>query len=56
MRKSKMEKIPTDIEKVFLASRVNGGPYGGESLPSWPWEWPKNTWFSQRLRRVRKWG
>lgn len=39
---------------VFLQSKVNGCLYGGEELPQRNWDWPKNTWFQERLSHMRR--
>jgi hypothetical protein len=38
---------------VFSQSKVNGGYYDGEKLPTLPWHWPKDT-FLQRRRQFLK--
>lgn len=40
-------------QKIFIQSRVNGGPYRGDQLPQHKWEWPRGTWFQNRVCRVR---
>jgi hypothetical protein len=45
---------PSFWQLVFLQSKVNGGAYRGEQLPRQPWDWPKDTYFQQRLR-LAKW-
>lgn len=39
---------------IFLQSKVNNGAYFGELLPPQNWDWPEETWFQKRLRRLRK--
>lgn len=39
--------------RVFGNSRVNGASYDGESLPVYPWSWPRGTYLQRRLREVR---
>jgi hypothetical protein len=39
---------------IFELSKVNGGLYFGDALPSQNWKWPKKTWFQGRLRDLRK--
>jgi hypothetical protein len=39
---------------IFQQSRVNHGPYYGDLLPAQNWDWPKGTWFQERLRYLRK--
>jgi hypothetical protein len=34
---------------ILLQSKANGCLYRGEDLPQTNWEWPKNTWFQERL-------
>jgi hypothetical protein len=34
---------------IFLQSKSNGCLYSGEDLPSTNWQWPKDTWFQERL-------
>ena len=34
---------------ILLQSKANGCFYHGEDLPQTNWEWPKNTWFRDRL-------
>ena len=36
-------------QTILLQSKVNGCVYRGEDLPQSNWEWPKNTWFQERL-------
>ncbi|MDH3443913.1 MAG: hypothetical protein OEN50_08330 [Deltaproteobacteria bacterium] len=38
---------------VFNQSRVNGAKYFGDCLPSYSWEWPKNTFLQTRLSKLR---
>ena len=42
MRKKKrdLKKPITEIQRVFLNSRVNGAKYYGDTLPAYPWLWP----------------
>lgn len=42
---------PTEFQQIFLSSPANGAVYRGETLPINRWEWPKDTWLQQRLRR-----
>jgi hypothetical protein len=44
---------PSFWQLVFTQSKVNGALYLGEQLPGRSWDWPKNTYFQRRLRRVR---
>jgi hypothetical protein len=41
-------------ESVFLQSRANDGYYDEEGLPDQAWPWPKETWFQERLCKVRE--
>lgn len=34
---------------IFLHSRANGGFYHSEDFPQVRWQWPKDTWFQERL-------
>lgn len=34
---------------IMLQSKANGCSYHGEDLSQINWEWPKNTWFQERL-------
>ena len=34
---------------ILLQSKANGCFYHGENLPLTNWEWPKHTWFRDRL-------
>ena len=38
---------------IFLQSKVNNGRYDGERLPIQSWEWPRGTWFQERLVNLR---
>jgi hypothetical protein len=40
----------TSWELIFLQSRVNNGGYDGDHLPTQNWDWPRGTWFQERLR------
>jgi hypothetical protein len=57
---NKMKAPERDLAKpsfwqfVFLQSKVNGAAYRGEHLPRQNWDWPKDTYFQQRLR-LAKW-
>ena len=41
-------------QNILLQSKANGCLYRGEDLPQGNWEWPKNTWFQERLSRQLK--
>ncbi len=34
---------------ILLQSGANGCSYHGKDLPQINWEWPKKTWFQERL-------
>lgn len=38
---------------IFRQSKVNGAPYNGDELPGRHWDWPKDTYLQQRLRKHR---
>ena len=40
-------------ELLFSQSKLNGGEYYGDLLPTQAWDFPKGTWFQQRLAKVR---
>lgn len=39
---------------VFLQSKANGCSYRDEDLPSMKWQWPRDTWFQEKLSRHLK--
>ncbi len=39
---------------VFLQSKVNGCSYRGEALPHAKWQWPRDTWFQEKMGHRRK--
>ena len=39
---------------IFLQSKANRGVYDGDRLPAQNWDWPRKTWFQNRLRYVRE--
>ncbi len=39
---------------ILLQSKANGCSYRGEDLPPTNWQWPKNTWFQERLSHLGK--
>ena len=41
-------------QRIFLQSKVKSGAYDGDRLPRQNWDWPRQTWFQERLRYVRK--
>lgn len=46
-------EIPTDTQRVILASPLNGAPYRGEELPAHYWPWPRGTWMQGRREELR---
>jgi hypothetical protein len=44
---------PTYWQLIFLQSKVNGAPYKGEAFTGQKWDWPKDTYFQRRLRRIK---
>ncbi len=40
-------------QRIFLQSKANGCFYRGEDLPETNWDWPRNTWFQERLSHMR---
>jgi hypothetical protein len=44
---------PTYWQLIFLQSKVNGASYKGETLTGRKWDWPKDTYFQRRLRRIK---
>ena len=45
--------VMTSWELIFLQSRVNNGAYDGDHLPAQNWNWPRDTWFQERLYYLR---
>jgi hypothetical protein len=43
----------TSWELIFLQSKVNHGAYDGDHLPAQNWDWPRGTWFQERLYYLR---
>ena len=43
----------TSWQVIFLQSRVNNGAYDGDYLPAQNWDWPRRTWFQERLYYLR---
>lgn len=43
----------TSWELIFLQSRVNNGAYDGDHLLAQNWNWPRDTWFQERLCYLR---
>lgn len=45
--------ITKDWENIFTQSPANGGVYiEDQYAPNW--EWPKETWFRERLRKLKE--
>ena len=40
-------------QSIFFQSPVNSGYYDEGELPQQNWDWPKGTWFQDRLDHVR---
>lgn len=55
MREKQIEvkKPYTEIQRVFLNSRIYGGKYNGEMLPIHPRLWPRRTFLQRRLAKIR---
>ena len=34
---------------VFLQSKANGCSYVGDTLPHTKWQWPRDTWFQEKM-------
>lgn len=43
------EKKMTYWQLIFLQSKANGCFYRSEDIPHVRWQWPKETWFQERL-------
>jgi hypothetical protein len=41
-------------KSIFMLSPVNDGYYDETELPQQNWQWPKRTWFQERLGYVRE--
>ncbi len=37
---------------IFLQSKANGCLYRGHDLPPKKWQWPRETWFQERLSHI----
>src|SRR5262245_51586990 len=48
------DEIMTSWQLIFLQSRVNNGAYDGDYLPAQNWDWPRDTWFQERLYYLRR--
>src|SRR5258705_1873337 len=46
--------LMSDWQVIFLQSKANGGAYDGERFPGQKWDWPRATWFQNRLCYLRK--
>jgi hypothetical protein len=44
----------TAWQLIFSQSKVNNGFYDGDRLVPQNWDWPKETWFRNRLRDLRE--
>lgn len=53
-RKPEGGSVMSAWQIIFSQSKVNNGFYDGDRLVSQNWEWPKETWFQNRLRDLRK--
>lgn len=40
-------------EWIFRQSKVNDGVYDGDRLSIQNWDWPRQTWFQERLEFLR---
>ena len=40
-------------EWIFRQSKVNDGLYDGDRLATQNWDWPRQTWFQERLEHFR---
>jgi hypothetical protein len=36
-------------QRIFLQSKANGCSYRDEDLPNMKWQWPRDTWFQEKL-------
>lgn len=46
-------ELPTDVQKIFLLSKVNGADYYGDRLSVTRWDFPRETWLQRRLREIK---
>ena len=54
MREKKIKvRSLTEIQRVFLNSRVNGAKYDEDELPVTPRHWPRRTFLQRRLAELR---
>jgi len=42
----------SDWQLIFLQSKANGCRYNGGDLRPKNWEWPRDTWFQERLSQA----
>jgi len=40
-------------ELIFRQSKANDADYDGDRLAVQNWDWPRQTWFQERLRSIR---
>jgi hypothetical protein len=50
----KGRKAMNGWKSIFMLSPVNNAYYEEDGLPQQNWQWPKGTWFQQRLDCVRE--
>jgi hypothetical protein len=53
VKKIGVDEPYTEIQRVFLNSRVNGARYEGEYLPEHRRDWPRKTFLQRRLAALR---
>ena len=41
-------------QSIFMQSPANSGYYDEGELPQLTWQWPKGTWFQERLDYIRE--
>jgi hypothetical protein len=44
----------TRWQSIFMQSPANSGFYYDDELPRPTWQWPKGTWFQERLDYIRE--
>ena len=52
-KKINVKESYTEIQRVFLNSRINGAKYDGDRLPVHPRLWPRRTFLQRRLAEIR---
>jgi len=52
-KKLNVDEPYSDMQRVFLNSRVNGARYDGEDLPFQRRDWPRRTFLQRRLAEIR---